>query len=51
MLVLRGETLYDLETAPDVPDGVAAIAGEPVRDDEPVRREPEPPADALADDP
>ncbi len=34
MLVLRGEMLYDLEASPDAPDGVSAIAGEQVRDDE-----------------
>jgi len=51
MLVLRGEMLYDLEASPDAPDGVSAIAGEQVRDDEPVRREAEPPADAPVDGP
>ena len=52
MLVLRGEMLYDLEAVARVLlDGVAPIAGEPVRDDEPMRRNSEPPADAPADDP
>ncbi len=39
MVVVRGKTLYDLETVPVAPDGVAALAGEPVPDDEPVRRQ------------
>jgi hypothetical protein len=43
MLVVRGETLYDLETSPAAQDGVAPIAGAPEREDEPVRGEPEPP--------
>ncbi|MGZ6133820.1 MAG: hypothetical protein ACXWK9_05145 [Myxococcaceae bacterium] len=45
MLVLRGEMLYDLEASPDTPDGVAAIAGDQVRDDEPL---PAPANDAAA---
>lgn len=47
MLVLRGEMLYDLEASPDAPDGVSAIAGEQVRDDE---RLPAPEHDAAAED-
>lgn len=51
MLVLRGEMLYDLEASPDAPDGVAAIAGEQVREDAQltlVERD-EPPAEDEAD--
>ncbi len=40
MLVVRGETLYDLEVTPDAPDGVAPVAGEPDREEE---RGPAPP--------
>jgi len=47
MLVLRGEMLYDLEASPDAPDGVSAIAGDPVRDEE---RPPGPEHDAPAED-
>ncbi|MGZ3480300.1 MAG: hypothetical protein ACXU81_08120 [Myxococcaceae bacterium] len=50
MLVLRGEMLYDLEEAsPEAPDGVAAIAGEQVREDPPVVERDEPPAEDEAD--
>ncbi len=51
MLVLRGDMLHDLEASPDTPDGVAAIAGEQVREDAPltmVERD-EPPAEDEAD--
>lgn len=36
MLVVRGEILYDLDTGPEAPDGVASMGGEQVREGEPV---------------
>lgn len=52
MLVVRGGVLYDLETTQEPPEGVAAMAGEAVRDDDaPVERPAEPPAEPRTDGP
>ena len=49
-LVAIDGVLYDLESSPEVPDGVTALVGEPERNDE-ARRDPEPRVEPAGDGP
>ena len=48
-LVAVDGVLYDLESSPDAPDGVSPLVGEPAREDEAWRGDPEPVPDRAAD--
>jgi hypothetical protein len=50
-LVAVDGVLYDLESSPDGPDGVSALVGEPVREDDGWRGDPEPSPEGPADGP
>jgi hypothetical protein len=50
-LVAVDGVLYDLESSPDAPDRVSALVGEPARDEEGWRGEPEPAAEGPGDGP
>ena len=50
-LVSVDGVLYDLESSPDAPDGVSPLVGEPAREDEGWRGDPEPVPDRAADGP
>jgi hypothetical protein len=48
-LVAVDGVVYDLESSTDAPDGVSALVGEPARDDEGSRGDPEPSAEPPGD--
>lgn len=50
-LVAIDGVLYDLESSPDAPDGVSALVGDPARDDDGLRGEPERAPEAQQDGP
>jgi len=50
-LVAVDGVLYDLESSTDAPDGVSPLVGEPARDDEGSRGDPEPAPEGAVDGP